>query len=278
MTIAISVKVNDGIVLAADSATSIIQRFVNGTSGVVNVYNNANKVFNLYKGLPIGVITWGAGSIGVSSIGTLIKDYRKILTDIEESKINHDTYTIRDIANGFKDFVFDKYTDAFHDWPPDSKPSVGFMVVGYSAGSDMAEEYMISIANGICGDPVLTRDINDTGLTWNGEPEAITRLVFGISNALPQIIKDGNYMDISMLDKFMNDVRQKQQIPFVIPAMPIQDAIDFAEFMVHTTINFTKFNNGAPTVGGPIEIAAITKHEGFKWVKRKHYFNKDLNC
>ncbi len=59
--------------------------------------------------------------------------------------------------------------------------------------------------------------------------------------------------------------------------MPIQDAIDFAEFLVHTTAEFTRFKRGAATVGGPIEIAAITKHERFKWVKRKHYYDVALN-
>lgn len=33
-----------------------------------NIYNNANKVLNLYKGLPIGAITWR--HIGPSSIAT----------------------------------------------------------------------------------------------------------------------------------------------------------------------------------------------------------------
>ena len=27
------------------------------------------------------------------------------------------------------------------------------------------------------------------------------------------------------------------------------------------------------TVGGPVEVAVITKHEGFKWVQRKHFFS-----
>jgi hypothetical protein len=31
------------------------------------------------------------------------------------------------------------------------------------------------------------------------------------------------------------------------------------------------------SVGGPIEIAAVTKHEGFRWVKRKYNFSRDLN-
>jgi len=37
MTIAISMKVNDGIVLAADSATTILGRDPTGATGVVNI-------------------------------------------------------------------------------------------------------------------------------------------------------------------------------------------------------------------------------------------------
>ena len=59
--------------------------------------------------------------------------------------------------------------------------------------------------------------------------------------------------------------------------MPIQDAIDLAEFFVDTTAMFTRFKRGAGTVGGPTESAAITKHEGFKWVRRKHYYDEALN-
>jgi len=47
--------------------------------------------------------------------------------------------------------------------------------------------------------------------------------------------------------------------------------------MVETTIKMTRFMPGPATVGGPIEVAGITKHEGFKWVARKHYFNSKLN-
>jgi hypothetical protein len=31
------------------------------------------------------------------------------------------------------------------------------------------------------------------------------------------------------------------------------------------------------TVTGGIEIAAMTRHEGFKWIKRKHHYPRDLN-
>lgn len=72
-------------------------------------------------------------------------------------------------------------------------------------------------------------------------------------------------------------LRQRMSIDLVQNAMPFGDAIDLAEFLVDLTVNFSRFIPGAPTVGGPIEVAAISKHEGFKWIKRKHYFNSELN-
>jgi len=67
------------------------------------------------------------------------------------------------------------------------------------------------------------------------------------------------------------------QAPMVFAPMPIQDAIDLARFFVHTAIMFSRFIPGPNVVGGPIEIAAITKHESFKWISRKHYYDKPLN-
>ena len=33
----------------------------------------------------------------------------------------------------------------------------------------------------------------------------------------------------------------------------------------------------AETVGGPIDVAVISKGDGFIWIKRKHYFSTELN-
>ena len=50
-----------------------------------------------------------------------------------------------------------------------------------------------------------------------------------------------------------------------------------ASLRVDCTIGFQRFMPGPDTVGGPVEVAAITKHEGFKWIARKHYFSRGLN-
>ncbi len=277
MTIAISLKVNDGLVLAADSASTMIVQSTEGNAGVVNVYNNANKVFNLFKGLPIGAITWGAGSIGAASISTLAKDLRKRFSSKDDPwRINPEEYTIKDVADKVRTFMFDeRYVPTFKEWQ--DKPPLGFIVAGYSSGESMAEEYQISINGGICDEPRLVRAKDDSGLTWNGEPEAITRLFFGFGTDLPKVLHENLGVPAEQISQVMDVLQRSLVVPLINSAMPFQDAIDLAEFLVDLTIKFSRFAPGAPTVGGPIEIAAISKHEGFKWVRRKHYYQPELN-
>lgn len=63
----------------------------------------------------------------------------------------------------------------------------------------------------------------------------------------------------------------------VHPTMPIQDAIDLVHFLIETTCGYVRFAPGPATVAQPIDSAAITRHEGFRWVRRKHYYSQALN-
>lgn len=274
MTIAISLKVSDGLVLAADSASTIYNE-----NKIINVYNHANKVFNLYKGLPIGGLTWGAGSIGLASISTLVKDFRTILmakdTDIG---IDSNKYTIKEVIDKLKKFIYDeKYLKIHSDIQEQDKfPYLGFIVSGYSSNSEFAEEWRIDIINGKCLGPQLIRESSDSGITWCGEVEAISRLVSGFSPQINQVIGELG-IPADQHEPIIQILQKKLQIKIALAPMPIQDAIDLAEFLAELTIKFSRFTPGAATVGGPIEIAVVTKHEGFKWVKRKHYFDSKFN-
>ncbi|MCB9138098.1 MAG: hypothetical protein H6642_07115 [Caldilineaceae bacterium] len=280
MTIAISIKVNDGLVLAADSASTVFTQAPTGETGVLMVYNNADKIFNLRRGLPVGAVTFGVGSIGNTSISTLAKDLRRRLAGedpaYEDWQINSQTLNIENVAYKVKEFFFEEmYAPAFADW--EEKPTLGFLVSGYSAGAGAAEEYHVTNESGdftvSCG-----RSLEDTGITWGGDgAEAVARLTLGFSPQLPAILQSDFGVPEADLIQVINAFRRQLQASVVIPSMPIQDAIDLADFLVDTAIRFSRFTLGPATVGGPIEIAAITKHEGFKWVKRKHYFDAQLN-
>jgi hypothetical protein len=59
--------------------------------------------------------------------------------------------------------------------------------------------------------------------------------------------------------------------------MPVQDAINLADFLVDVTKRYFAFLPGADIVGGETDIATVTKYEGFKWIRRKHYYPASLN-
>jgi len=48
----------------------------------------------------------------------------------------------------------------------------------------------------------------------------------------------------------------------------LQDAIDFAVYGIHTTINTMRFQMRVKSVGGPIDVLVIKPDEAF-WVQRK---------
>lgn len=57
----------------------------------------------------------------------------------------------------------------------------------------------------------------------------------------------------------------------VPPELTIRDAVDFAHFIVYSTIKTIKFSDREQVCGGPIEVAAITTDRKFRWVKHKDF-------
>jgi hypothetical protein len=52
--------------------------------------------------------------------------------------------------------------------------------------------------------------------------------------------------------------------------MPLQDAIEYANYMLNVTIGRYRFVLGPELCGGQIEIAAITPRE-FNWISQKSW-------
>jgi hypothetical protein len=99
----------------------------------------------------------------------------------------------------------------------------------------------------------------------------------GFGTSLPTVLEQHLGIAPDQIPQVLDVLKQALSAQLVTPGMPIQDAIDLAGFLADLTAQFSRFTPGPVTVGGPIELAAITKHEGFKWVRRKHYYRQDLN-
>ena len=54
----------------------------------------------------------------------------------------------------------------------------------------------------------------------------------------------------------------------VFDGMPVQDAINFAVWILDTTIGWATFAVGTPSCGGPLQVATILADAGFAWIAR----------
>lgn len=63
----------------------------------------------------------------------------------------------------------------------------------------------------------------------------------------------------------------------VIDALPKDELASMAGALVNLTSVKRKMSMDVETVGGPIDVAVISKGDGFIWINRKHYFRPELN-
>ena len=59
--------------------------------------------------------------------------------------------------------------------------------------------------------------------------------------------------------------------------LPKEELAEMAETLVNLTSFKRRVTPSAETVGGPTDVAVISKGDGLVWIKRKHYFDPALN-
>lgn len=260
MTVLVSVKINDGVVMATDSASSF-------ASGMV--YNHSRKIVNLREGLPVGAMVTGAGGIGNESIDTLLKDLRCRFNGKDAAysgwTLDPQNYCMQHIASRLREFLFEEKSKA-----QGATAWTKVRLCGYSASRPLAEVWEVSLNGQTSPEPFCVQSEEEFGLRWDGEYEALDRLVFGLGTRFNEYAGKHGIPEQHVFELREKLVPELYELLFV-EAMPMRDAIDLARYLVQTTIGFVKFSvSRTKTVGGPIQIAAITKHEGFQWIQHGH--------
>jgi len=82
------------------------------------------------------------------------------------------------------------------------------------------------------------------------------------------------------LDKEFETYRDKslvQPVMRVVATLPKEEMADMAEALVELTSLRRRVDSPLESVGGPTDVAVISKGDGLIWAKRKHYFDSALN-
>lgn len=105
-----------------------------------------------------------------------------------------------------------------------------------------------------------------------GEPlENLREEINLISEKNDEILNDYTNVITELISKSANPLLNS------IGVLPKEELGNMAESLIHITSLKRKVEDGLETVGGDIDVAIISKGDGFIWTKRKHYFNPELN-
>jgi hypothetical protein len=253
MTIVTSVKVRDGLILGTDSMTQISAPLPEGGFTVLKAYSNARKLFQVGDA-PIGVMTYGLGNIGNRSIEGLVLDFSR----------NAGPGSVESISQGLFGHVKEHYDGLFAEVPVEQRPVLGFYVAGYTQGEPFPEEFEFLLPRD--EEPVRARDVESFGASWRGVDAPFTRLYKGFDAYVLPLRLIEKELTEEDIDAILEPEGLETQVLF--DGMPVQDAINFAVYILDTTIGWSTFAIGVPVCGRPLQVATILADTGFVWVEK----------
>lgn len=97
-----------------------------------------------------------------------------------------------------------------------------------------------------------------------------------VSDKIDTVIRDNYGLMLADIDSYI-DNNTVSDIVETTKSLPKDELAAMAETLVNLTSFKKRVSGEEETVGGPIDVAVISKGDGFVWIKRKHYFDSKYN-
>ena len=266
MSLGIAFKGAEGIVLAADSRVTLMPQVVSpiGPIMIPATYDSATKLLQVSGQNFVGVVTYGAGVIGLQTPRTAHSYIPEFEAELAKADTNR--LPVLEFAQRLSDFFLKQWQD---NMPQDIQGSdLVFLVGGYNENEPYGHVFEIFIPSRPKPNE-LNAGPGAFGIAWGGQREITDRLVQGFDPNLPGIVQQF----LGLPDDKRNDLdahlRNTLSVPIPYPFLPLQDCVDLCIFLIRTTITIQTWSLGIRGVGGAIDVATITKTDGFQPIQRK---------
>lgn len=110
------------------------------------------------------------------------------------------------------------------------------------------------------------------------------RLIGVIEPTFPDLANAIRSIDIEeQMKEFTDKIQEAKRVNYINPLMDAvgslskEDLAEMAESLIYLTYLQKKITFAAEDVGGAVDVAVLSKGDGFIWIKRKHYFKPELN-
>jgi hypothetical protein len=260
MTLAVTVVCQDGVVVAADSRTTLANHRM--------LRVGSDFTHKVFESGGVAVATYGEAFMADRSIASHMAEFAVV----ESGNCDHPGPTARRLAEFFGARYDAQLADEPDDAPPPGVAALGFLVSGYD-DAGVGEAWEVTLPERAV-DQIATTATGG-GAAWRGQSDVVTRIVRGSDLDLLERLAAAHRLtdELRALEPLLDGCSYR--IPF--DSMNLQDGIDFAVLCIRTTIDVQRLTLGPaatapefswPGVGGPIEIATVTPRQGFGWVQR----------
>lgn len=106
--------------------------------------------------------------------------------------------------------------------------------------------------------------------TIEGQSQELADAILGLN--LEKVVKE--YIDENFKIRRENYINPLMS---AVGSLSKEDLAEMAESLIYLTYLKRRITFKEESVGGPVDVALITKGDGFIWIKRKHYFDPKLN-
>jgi 20S proteasome alpha/beta subunit len=262
MSLGIVFKGPEGIVLAADSRVTLMAQRVQDNVVLPAFFDNAKKLLKVTGQDHVAAVTYGLGAIGQAAPRTAnsyLPEFEAELRDADTGRLS-----VEDFTTKLGEFFSGQWQAA--GMPADAEPMI-FLVGGYDEDAAYGRVFQVVVPNAIA--PVEQNPGESFGVTWGGQIQSVTRLIGGYDPQLPRVVQEYLGLDPARQPEIESHLKGALSLPIPYQFLPLQDCVDLAILLVRTTAQLQTFLVDVRGVGGDIDVATITRTEGFRAVQQK---------
>lgn len=263
MSLGIAFKGAEGIVLAADSRVTLMAQSTDNSTVLPAYYDNATKLLQVRGQDFVGAVTYGVGALGATQPRTA----HSYIPEFEQELAKESRLSVEDFATKLGEFFLRQWNAAMPSNTPASDTMV-FLVGGFDEDAAYGRVFQVVIPTNATPEE-LNPGEGDFGVTWGGQGEAASRLLQGYDPQLEPLMRTHVHLNAAQTTNLRQNVLPGLSVPIPYQFLPLQDCVDLAMFLVKATATMQKWMLGVRGVGGAIDIATITRTEGFRAVQEK---------
>lgn len=257
MSLGVTIKGPEGVVIGADSRVTL-QAQAGNAPPIVITFDNATKLlsFSGEQHRFVGAVSYGAAVIGLRTAHSLIPEFE---IGLPSERLTVDVY-----AQRLSDFFMGQWGQVMPT--PYVGPDMTFIVSGYDEGAPYGRVFNFGIPSSPV--PVERNPGDEFGMTWGGQLEIASRIIHGFDPKLPGLVASTLNLNPAQQAALRQALQQLElQVPYQV--LPLQDCVNLALYMIRATVAAQTLAITVRGVGGPVELAVITRTEGLRFIQQK---------